>query len=610
MKALIFARLARLSRGGILPVGLLLCLAASGSGGALQARTGVMLTPELLNGASLGRSIEFLADPERRLRIKDIVQNGGAGLKFQALNQDDAHFGFGNPAAYWFRLQVDNPGTALREWVLDVDYVFLDRVVLYRPAPGLPNEYQAFATGDKRPFAEREIEHSSFAFRMQTPPGRHVYYLELHNPAQARFPVRAWSPTAFTAHRLLDWMSTGFIFGGLLILFISNLTLFAIVRNPAYLFLLAFIPGIALLYLLISGYGFQYLWPNAPGLNQGMIAVIALVAFGFVGYLRHLLETRILVPRLDRTLLVLLAICASFAFLNLFVPYSRLAPVAALAAVPVLGTLILAIFAVGIAAIGGDRPAGQFYLVGAGLFALTVGMAVLGLLDFAPASQSLSFIARLGSLVLTALMTVGVHYKIKLLRDNLQELNARRTSATPSPFTASAPAAGKRGQREQPIPNAGNGDQRPSISPTTASPSPTDPDDPDGTGGNWTIGPRMEQKLQQALFYLKENFRSDISREGLAAQLEVNPDNLGRFFLMYTGDKLGDYTNKLRIEAAARRLHEGDDILISDVAAEVGFENVSTFNRIFKKIMGSTPSDYRTKLKHSRLDPDIEAQSG
>ena len=95
---------------------------------------------------------------------------------------------------------------------------------------------------------------------------------------------------------------------------------------------------------------------------------------------------------------------------------------------------------------------------------------------------------------------------------------------------------------------------------------------------------------------IRDHFRRDISREGLAAELDVNPDNLGRLFLMYTGEKIGDYINRLRVEAALRYF-EDPGTLIQNVALEVGFENVSTFNRVFKKIMQCTPTDYRARLR-------------
>jgi len=108
----------------------------------------------------------------------------------------------------------------------------------------------------------------------------------------------------------------------------------------------------------------------------------------------------------------------------------------------------------------------------------------------------------------------------------------------------------------------------------------------------WIITPSIEKKMNSALSYLKENFRFNVSREGLANMLSINPDNLGRYFRIYTGEKIGDYMNRLRIEEAAKKLKETDENVIH-IAFSVGFENISTFNKVFIKFMKTTPTNYR-----------------
>lgn len=101
-----------------------------------------------------------------------------------------------------------------------------------------------------------------------------------------------------------------------------------------------------------------------------------------------------------------------------------------------------------------------------------------------------------------------------------------------------------------------------------------------------------EQKVQKAIEYIRKNYTSDISREGLAASLDINPDHLGKAFKSITGEKIGDYINRLRVEDAAKRLAESKEKII-EIAYAVGFESLSTFNRAFGKIMGISPQEYR-----------------
>ncbi len=108
----------------------------------------------------------------------------------------------------------------------------------------------------------------------------------------------------------------------------------------------------------------------------------------------------------------------------------------------------------------------------------------------------------------------------------------------------------------------------------------------------FTISPSTERKLGLAVNYIKLNYRSPISRKKLADMLHMNADNLGRFFKQYTGCKISEFTNRLRMEEAIRQLTASDEKII-DIAFSVGFESLTTFNRVFNALLNTTPSQYR-----------------
>ncbi len=112
------------------------------------------------------------------------------------------------------------------------------------------------------------------------------------------------------------------------------------------------------------------------------------------------------------------------------------------------------------------------------------------------------------------------------------------------------------------------------------------------------ISDMAEEKIQKVINYIHENYTFDISREGLAATVDVHPDSLGKLFKSVTSKKLGDYINELRVKDAAKRLVETDDNVIS-IAFSVGFDSLRTFNRVFPKFMNMTPEKYRKEFKKS-----------
>jgi AraC-like DNA-binding protein len=103
-----------------------------------------------------------------------------------------------------------------------------------------------------------------------------------------------------------------------------------------------------------------------------------------------------------------------------------------------------------------------------------------------------------------------------------------------------------------------------------------------------------EEKIRKAISFINKNYTHDISREGLAANSDMNTDYFSRAFKIYTGKKINDYINDLRIQNAAHELKNRDKTVIN-IAFDAGFENLRTFNRAFLKVMGITPSDYRKK---------------
>lgn len=100
------------------------------------------------------------------------------------------------------------------------------------------------------------------------------------------------------------------------------------------------------------------------------------------------------------------------------------------------------------------------------------------------------------------------------------------------------------------------------------------------------------KKLDQVISFIKENYTSDLSREGLAAAVDMNANYMSSLFKTYTGAKINDYINRLRVEDASLRLKNKDEKII-EIAYAVGFESLSTFNRVFKNQTGKTPSEFR-----------------
>ncbi len=110
-------------------------------------------------------------------------------------------------------------------------------------------------------------------------------------------------------------------------------------------------------------------------------------------------------------------------------------------------------------------------------------------------------------------------------------------------------------------------------------------------------------RLKRVYHFLETHFASGVKRESLAQLVGMEPNSFSRFFHRASGQKLTDYLAVIRVRHAATLLGTRRRMPVSEVARESGFQNVSAFNRQFKKRLGVTPRSYRSALNSEPVLP-------
>jgi|GEM_PF-2500769 len=105
----------------------------------------------------------------------------------------------------------------------------------------------------------------------------------------------------------------------------------------------------------------------------------------------------------------------------------------------------------------------------------------------------------------------------------------------------------------------------------------------------------MKEKMEKVCEFIRENFTENITRENVSDIIDLNTDSFGRAFKRYTGKNFADYTYGLRLAEAKKNLTE-TDLTVTRISINTGFDSLRTFNRIFKKHTGMSPSNYRGKV--------------
>ena len=100
------------------------------------------------------------------------------------------------------------------------------------------------------------------------------------------------------------------------------------------------------------------------------------------------------------------------------------------------------------------------------------------------------------------------------------------------------------------------------------------------------------RRLKAALQLVEEHYMEDISIDRAAAACGCSASHFMRWFKAMTAQSFTAFLNEHRLNAAAAALRAGDDTVLA-IAESCGFENLSYFNRMFKRKFGLTPREYR-----------------
>ena len=98
--------------------------------------------------------------------------------------------------------------------------------------------------------------------------------------------------------------------------------------------------------------------------------------------------------------------------------------------------------------------------------------------------------------------------------------------------------------------------------------------------------------IWKARKYVDEHSREELSLTRVAKAVNMNANYLSENFKQVTGIKFVDYVAHARFKNACDLLRNSR-LRISEIAFAVGFQSLSQFNRVFKRISGKSPTKYR-----------------
>ena len=108
--------------------------------------------------------------------------------------------------------------------------------------------------------------------------------------------------------------------------------------------------------------------------------------------------------------------------------------------------------------------------------------------------------------------------------------------------------------------------------------------------------PEKRDVVEEAKEYMKKNFNKNISLNEISERFFINPYYFSQLFKKKTGENYQNYLISLRVNRAKKLLEE-TDLKIYEICDLVGYADINHFNKIFERIVGVKPSEYKKKIQ-------------
>lgn len=352
---------------------------------------------------------------------KDSLQNAEhklAARQFMHLPNESASFGF-QEGAYWFHVRLLNQSDRESRWLLVQQYALSDHFDVYaRHADGRTLHWKG---GDTLPFdRSRSISYRHPNILIDLPREQPVdVFVRVQSQSSMQVPLTLYTQSAFTEASRDAQLGMGVYYGILLALFFYNMVLWLTLRDASYFWYLLHISAYGLVFMTLSGLGFEYLWPDSTWLADKSVPLsICLAQIGMQQFTRTFLGLRDRWRLGDRISLGFIAFYIVLGIAATQLPYRLATPIAS-------GTVFLSI--TWVATLGlvitrrGYKPAVIFLLAWA-MFLLCTGMFTALAFGLVPKMFITEYGKEIGSALEMLLLSIGLGYRYSALRSENERI--------------------------------------------------------------------------------------------------------------------------------------------------------------------------------------------
>ncbi|MEY4210584.1 MAG: hypothetical protein RLZ92_965 [Pseudomonadota bacterium] len=184
-----------------------------------------------MDALNLAPAVEYLEDSSGQLTLEAILTDSKltAGFKPASISGRDINFGYSS-ASYWLRLPLKRSPELAANAVLELMYIYIDRIEFYAPGKA------PVITGSAYPFSSHPIPNRFYAFPIQLTTQEQFFYLRIQSEDALTVPLAIWQADQFIADSQKDYMLQFLYYGGVLALALYNLLLYFSLKDRTYLY--------------------------------------------------------------------------------------------------------------------------------------------------------------------------------------------------------------------------------------------------------------------------------------------------------------------------------------------------------------------------------------
>ena len=372
--------------------------------------------PILLNDQSdilhIDRGVYYLIDKDGKQSIDTIVNE-----KNLLVNQKNTlNFGYSSDPV-WIKLPIRNESLNETRWLLEIAFPPLDFIEIYIPSG---DKYIQKKAGDRYPFWNRDFYYHHLLYSIDLPYGEEKnIYLRIQTTSSRYVPIIIHKSSQFVKNVMPIEILHIIIFGCMFVMIFYNLFIYFGIRSNRYLLYSLGTFGLLLYYFAVTGYGFQFIWPNSVFIQQYVI--VFSVSWAGVFITEFTIQFLELKKRMPRIVIIfrISQILAFLIFITVFIS-SRLANTVQ-SVVASLNSLLFLLVGI-IVWVRGYRSARLFVIGWCIFFAGIIlnSMRNLGLFEIGLQSQFLMEIGTVFELIFLSL-ALADQYKLIVDESNLMQ---------------------------------------------------------------------------------------------------------------------------------------------------------------------------------------------